>query len=173
MGPIIPPSAWAARVHQVEVRWRVANATTVIVGPEPRLVLAVRARRDVEALLVRVYFPSLLHQAEGYGESVLAAVPHVTGLRRLKPEGEPWVWGQEDVAAAAMFSSDRPEELARAPEELRWWGGAVECIEHNVCHAPNDYWCLNQRFGLPKGLSLGVIVRADRFMPCRVRMSGV
>lgn len=167
------PAKYAAKVHQVDVAFRVMTTREVTVGPEPRLVMAMKARKDVEVLLVRVDFPALLMQAEGMAESVLASVPHVTGLRRLKPDGSPWVWGQEDVAAAAMMPGGKPEDLAREPAQVRWWGGTVQALEHNVCRAPNDYWCLRCRVAVPRGLSVGVIVRADRTMPCRVRISGV
>lgn len=153
-----------AKVHQVQVAWRVATTREITVGPLPRLVLAVHARRDVELLLVRVDFPALLN-GEGRGEPMLAEVPHVTGLRRLRPDGEPWVYGQEDIAARGL------EFLA--PDLIRPWGATVREGLHCVVASPHDYWCLRCRVSVPKGLSVGVIVRADRVMPCRVRISGV
>lgn len=163
---------YAAQVHQVQVAWRLANTRAVVIGPEPRLVLACRARRDVEALLFRVDFPELL-TAPGECESLLAQTPHVAGLRRLKPEGEPWVWGQEDVDAAPMMPGGKPEDALRAPSQARWHGGTVEMLEHNVCCHSWDYWCWRGRITVPKWNSLGIIASSPKPTICRVTFAGV
>lgn len=162
----------AAKVHTVEAAWRLTSTRAVVIGPEPRLVLACRARRDVEVLLFRVDFPELA-SAEGECESLLAQVPHVTGLRRLKPEGSPWVWGQEDVDARPMMPGGRPEDALSAPAQARWHGGTVEMLEHNVCCHPWDYWCWRGRIAVPKWASLGIIASSPRPTICRVTFAGV
>ncbi len=167
----------SAPVHSVAVAWRLANTRDIVVGPEPTLVLACRALRDVEVLHLLVSFPEFLNLASGASdgpraESVLAQVPHVVGLRRLLPEGEPWVRGQEDVIAQPMISG-KPEDLARAPAQVRWYGDTVDCFDHNVCAHPYDYWCWRGRIAVPAWASLGVIVRASKKTICRVKTSGV
>lgn len=164
-----------ARVHTVEVLWRLENPGRLVIGPEPRLVLACRARRDVELLTLRVDYPRMgdADAAGNAAEAVLVEVPHVAGLRRLRPSGEPHVWGQENVAAAPMFSSTRPEERADQPEEIRWYGATVRCLEYNRNAAPNIWWAWRGRVSIPKGKSVGVIVRADRPAVARAFLAGV
>lgn len=90
----------------------------------------------------------------------------------MKPELEPYVWGQENIDAAAMFGG-KPEDQAKEPEQIRWWGGTVNCVEHNVNASPNIYWAMVGRVAIPKGLSLGIIVRCDVVTRCVARMAGV
>lgn len=168
---ILIPAKYRAKINVPEVRWRLANPSPVVIGPEPRLVLAVRARRDVEMLVSLTEFPTVLVDG-GIAEAVLVQVPHVVGLRRLKPEGEPWACGQENVLASAMFGG-KPEDAASAPDQVRWWGGTVKCLEYIAVASPHNYWSWRGRVSVPKGLSLGVIVRCSVPTTCRVKMSGV
>lgn len=158
------PPRFAARMHQVEVAWRLKNTDRVVVGPEPRLVLALRARRDVVLRLLRVDYPGL-RSAEGVAHAVLAEVPHVVGRRRLAPEGEPWVWGQEAAAEGAG--------LAAGPvREERWDGSLVKALLNNHNAHPNDYWTWGGRVVIPKGANVGLVVSADRPTVCRARFAG-
>ena len=176
--PLLPryplPTKLTAKVHQVEVCWRLKNTDWIEIGPAPVLVLAARARRDVELRTLRVEFPDFEGgQLQGKASSVLVQVPHVTGLRRLVPELEPYVWGQENVLASAMFGRRaKTEDKAHEPEQIRWWGGCVNCIEHNVNASPCIWWCWCGRIAIPKGASLGVVVRCDVVTRCRARMAG-
>lgn len=174
------PGKLTAKVHSVDVCWRLKNSDWVTIGPEATLVLAVWARRDVELRTVRVEFPDLGpegntrpdHAIVGNAESVLVQVPHIIGVRCLKPELEPYVFGQENVAASAMFGG-KPEDQATTAQHIRWWGGTTNVIEHNVNASPNIYWAYVGRVAIPKGCSLGVIVRCNVPTRCRARMAGV
>lgn len=182
--PNAGPATWlpphltklGAPMHTVEVRWQMCNVERLVIGPEPKLVLAVKARRDVELLTLRVDYPRMGHadMAGQYVEAVLMQVPHVTGLSRLRPHrgSEPWVWGQEDVPASCMFGG-KPEDAATAPEQIRWYGATVPCIEYNRNEAPNIWWCWRGRVSIPRGLSVGVIIRASTYTPCRAMLAGV
>ena len=171
------PDRLSAHCHTVEVAWRLLNTRRLVVGPEPRLVLAVRARKDVELLTLKVDYPELGHsdRAGALAEAVLAEVPHVWGLRRLSAEGDGrLVWGQEDVAAAAMMPGGKPEDRAGAPEQIQWWGGAVRWpIELNQNYAPCIFWAWRGRVLVPKGASVGVIVRSSVPTVCYARMAGI
>lgn len=169
------PSIFSARMHAIEVHWKLRTSKALVIGPEPKLVLAARARReDVELRFLRIDYPKMGNReaAGSVAEMVLALVPHAYGLRRLKPTGEPIVWGQEDVVARAMLGG-RPEDAAGLPEQIRWHGGTVRAIEYNRNAAPN-IWCVCPiRMLIPKGLSVGLIVRADRPTLCRALLAGV
>ncbi len=165
---------YGASVHQVPVHWRLRNVDRIAIGPRPRLILSARARRDVELLFLRIDFLEFLYNPDMKdvsAETVLVDVPHVTGLRRLKPEGEPHVWGQENVDAAPMFGG-KPEDAADQPEQIRWYGGTVDLIEYNRDVAPNDYWVWRGRILIPKGKSVGLIVRASVPTCCRAQLAG-
>ncbi len=166
----------SAPMHSVQVCWQMRNIERLVIGPEPRLVLAVKARRDVELLTLRVDYPRMGHadMAGQHCEAVLVQVPHVAGLCRLRPHrgSEPWVWGQEDVLASAMFGG-KPEDAATAPEQIRWYGATVPCIEYNRNDAPNVWWAWRGRVSIPRGLSVGVIIRASVPTVCRAMLAGV
>lgn len=168
---MIAPHLLSAKMHCVEVRWRIRTTRAFVIGPEPRLILAVRARQDIEMTSLLVSFPEMLHRDVGVAESLLAEVPHVYGLRRLKPEGEPWAWGQENVDARPMLGG-KPEDAAKASSQIRWHGGTVALVERMLTAHPYDFWCWRGRIAVPKGVSLGVIVRCEQSTICRVRMSG-
>ncbi len=175
-GPPCPAvTPYSAQCHTVQVHWRLANTGRLVIGPEPKLVLAARARRDCELLTLRIDYPRMGHPdvTGATAEAVLVQVPHVVGLRRLQPDGEPWVYGQEGVDAARMLRSHRPEDLASAPEEVRWYGDTVNCLEHNVNRAPCIWWAWRGRVSIPRGLSVGVVVRSDVTTVCRAFMAGV
>lgn len=158
------PELLSAKMHQVEVVWRLRTTREVVIDPTPRLVLAVRALRDVELLTLRVDYPDLGY-VPGEAEALLAVVPHAAGQRVLKPEGEPWVDGQEDLAA--------PPEGVGPVSEIRWWGDSVETLVHNVNRHPAIYWVYRGRVEIPKGLCVGLIVRASVPTVCRAKLGGV
>ena len=166
---------WAAPLRAVEVRWKLANPGRLVIGPRPRLVLAARARRDVELLHLRVDYPKMGDaDARGqHAEAVLVQVPRVAGLRRLRPEGEPWVQGQEDVLASAMFDSRRPEERASDPDHIRWSGALQPVLDYNRNDAPCVWWAWRGRVLIPRGLSVGLIVRASAPTVCRALLAGI
>lgn len=161
----------SAKMHSVEARWRLRTTEPVVIGPEPKLALSIRARRDVELLHMLLEFPQLGSE-EGVAESVLAQVPHVVGLRRLRPEGEPWVSGQENIPRAALIGG-ADEDLAQVPTHLRWWGGEVQAIEYNRNPSPYTWWCWRGRVLIPRGLAVGVIARSSAPTICRAKMAGV
>ena len=171
--PCAPPQ-FLAKMQTIEVLWKLRNTERLVIGPEPKLILAVRARRDVELLHLRLDYPKMGDADAGgnVAEAVLVQVPHVYGLRRLKPKGEPYVWGQEGVDARAMFGG-KSEDAAGKPEQIRWYGGTVPCIEYNRNAAPHIWWCWRGRVLVPKGLSVGLIVRADRPTLIRALLAGV
>lgn len=168
---------FTAKVHEIATTWTVANTRDVVIGPEPRLALAVRARRDAEFRRLFVSYPEFAQPEKiglvAYG--VVLTVPHVSGQRRIKATGDTRiVWGQEDIAAAAMMPGGKPEDLATEPSAIQWWGGLTQWpldINYNI--APCDYWCYPQRILIPKSCSLGVIVRCDQPTICRAKMAGV
>jgi hypothetical protein len=164
----------AGKMHTVEALWKLKNSERLVITPAPLLVLAVRARRDVELLHLRVDYPELgnADMAGAVAEAVLVEVPHVVGLRRLRPEGEPYVRGQEGIPAAAMFGS-KPEDRAGQPEQVRWYGGTVRAIEYNRNAAPNIWWSWRGRVLVPKGRAVGLIVRCNQPTTCRALLAGV
>ncbi len=163
---MLSPEKLRAKMHSVECRWRLRTTRQVVIGPEPRLVLALRALRDVELRFVRVDFPDLA-LSSGEAESMLAEVPHVVGLRTLRAEGEPWVDGQEDAADAFdMLSAIGPLK------EQRWDGRTIELITHNVNRHPASYWVCALRAHVPQGLGVGLVIRADRATVCRAQLAG-
>lgn len=167
------PLLLSAKMHAVEVHWRLCNTCPVVVGPTPRLVLALRAKRDVELLTLRVDYPEYA-TADGRAEALLCRVPHVYGLRRLEPEGEPRVWGQEDVDAAPMVAPDAlPVDAVAGVQEVRWHGDTVTGQIHNVNASPAVFWAWRGRVSVPRGVSVGIIVRADRPTVARAKLCGV
>ncbi len=173
--PAITP--FSAKCHTVEVHWRLRNTARLVISSDPLLVLAAHARRDVELLTLRVDYPRMGHadMAGTRAEAVIVQVPHAVGLRRLRPDraGEPWVWGQEGVGAARMLRSHRAEDLAGAPDEVRWHGYTVSCLEHNVNRAPCIWFAWRGRISIPKGHSVGVVVRCDRPTVAEAFLAGV
>jgi hypothetical protein len=163
------PNKLGAKFNPPLTTWRLLNTDGVIVGLQPRMVLACRARRDVELLWLKAQYEV---SSGATFEAVLVQVPHVAGLRRLKPEGEPHVWGQENVNATPMFGG-RVEDAALGASHVRWNGETVQIVERNVCVPPYDYWGLRCRISIPKWATVGVIVRADKPSVCRVEMKGI
>lgn len=157
---------YAAKMHQVEVAWRLRNTRQVVIGLAPKLVLALRARRLVVLKLLKVEYPDL-RVTEGVAHAVLAQVPYVTGKRQLKPEGEPWVIGQEEVAEGDPLL----DRIGPVSEE-RWHGGLVQALLANDNAHPNDYWAFGGRVVVPKGCSVGLIVSATVPTVCRAKFAG-
>ena len=164
------PAHYAAKMASVDVLWRLRNSRDVTIDSKPRLVLAFKAARDVEMTSLLVQYPGLRVQ-KGRAEALLVAVPHIVGLRRLKPEGEPWVYGQEDQDAAPMFGG-KPEDQAGPLAQVRWHGDTVQVIEHNSNPHPYDFWSWRGRVSVPKGFCLGVVIQCDIPTFCRVKLSG-
>lgn len=162
---MLPPEKLRAKMHTVEVTWRLRNTRQVVIGPEPKLVLALRANRDVTLKFVRIDFPELA-RVDSSAETVVAEIPHVVGLRVLRPQGEPWVDGQEDQDGAALLQEADPLK------EQRWDGRTINLLTHNVNRHPANYWVCVLRAYVPKGLSVGLLVRASQPTVCRAQMAG-
>lgn len=139
----------AAPVQSIERHWEL-RSSRIVVDATPRVVLHVQALQDVEARALRARFHGL---GQGVGESLLVVLPQVHGVRQLRPTGERWVIGRQDLAV---------------PE------GAGEALAHNHCRGDlgYDYWSFAGSIEIPRGLCVGLVARSSTPCECEVRLGG-
>ena len=133
---------------RIEVAWLLKNSEPIVIGPEPRTVLQLHALHDAEIVTVHVLFLGMTEGGEA--ETVLVQQPRGRRRRKLRPEGEATVVGVQDLQG----------------------GLTAEPLDFNTCKHPHDFWQRCGAIRVPRGLSVGVVVRANQKGLCRATLGG-